>query len=171
MPRKKKRRLTAKQQELVRQLAKTKYKGKAAIAAGYSPKFASSSANQAQESIRKTAPELLARHGLDDDALIQKHLIPLMGAEETKFFTLPVGRGKSRTLQIHKRNTVAWNARKEGLDMALKIRGMYVREAENKGPEFTVIVIDSSHRPDWAAMRRAQPKIEVPGLNIPPKAE
>jgi hypothetical protein len=94
-----------------------------------------------------------------------------MGAEETKFFTLPVGRGKSRTLQIHKRNTVAWNARKEGLGMALKIRGMYVREAENKGPEFTVIVIDSSHRPDWAAMRRAQPKIEVPGLNIPPKAE
>jgi hypothetical protein len=30
-----------------------------------------------------------------------------MGAEETKFFTLPVGRGKNRTLQIHKRNTIS----------------------------------------------------------------
>ena len=34
MPRKKKRRLTVKQQELIRQLAKTKHQGKAAIAAG-----------------------------------------------------------------------------------------------------------------------------------------
>jgi len=55
-----------------------------------------------------------------------------MGGEETKFFTLPVGRGKNRTLQIRSRNTVAWNARKEGLDMAFKIRGLYVRDQENK---------------------------------------
>jgi hypothetical protein len=94
-----------------------------------------------------------------------------MGAEKTKFFTLPVGRGKHRTLQLHKRNTISWNARKERLDMAFKIRGLYVREQENKGPEFSVIIIDSAHRPDWGAMRRAQPKIEVPGLNAPPKEE
>ena len=54
--------------------------------------------------------------------------------------------------------------RKEGLDMAFKIRGLYVREQENKGPEFSVITINASNRPDWAAMRRAHPKIEVPGL-------
>jgi hypothetical protein len=71
-----------------------------------------------------------------DDALIDKHLLPLMGTEETKFFTLPVGRGKNRTLQIHSRNTVAWNARKEGLNMAFKIRGLYVRDQENKVRSF-----------------------------------
>ncbi len=48
--------------------------------------------------------------------------------------------------------------------MAFKIRGLYLREQENKGPEFSVITINRAYRPDWAAMRRAQPKIEVPGL-------
>jgi hypothetical protein len=164
MPRKKKRRLTAKQQELIRQLAKTKHQGKAAIAAGYSPKHARQSAHQALEAIRKTAPELLARHGLDDDSLIYKHLLPLMNAEETKFFTLPVGKGKDRRLQIESRKTANWSARQNGLDMAFKIGGLYVREQENKGPEFSVVMINASNRPDWAAMRRTQPKIEVPGL-------
>ncbi len=167
MPRKKKRRLTAQQQELIRQLAKTKHQGKAAIAAGYSPKHARQSAYQALESIRKIAPELLARHGLDDDSLIDKHLLPLMNAEETKFFSLPVGKGKDRRLQIESRKST----RQNGLDMAFKIRGLYVRELENKGPEFSVVMIDRSHRPDWGAMRCAQPKIEVPGLNAPAKEE
>jgi hypothetical protein len=171
MPRKKKRRLTTKQQELIRQLAKTKHQGKAAIAAGYSPKHARQSAYQALESIRKTAPELLARHGLDDDSLIDKHLLPLMNAEETKFFSLPVGKGKDRRLQIESRKTANWSARQNGLDIAFKIRGLYVREQENKGPEFSVVMIDASNRPDWSAMRRAQPKIEVPGLNAPAKEE
>ena len=105
-------------------------------------------------------PELLARHGLDDDSLIDKHLLPLMNAEETKFFTLPVGKGKDRRLQIESRKTANWSARQNGLDMALKIRGLYVREQENKGPEFSVVMIDRSYRPDWAAMRRTQPKLK-----------
>ena len=149
---------------MVKALAKGKAIGKAAIEAGYSPKNPTASGNQAIDAIRQAAPELLARHGLNDDALIQKHLIPLMNAEQTKFFSLPVGRGKTRTLQIHKRNTVDWNARRDGLDIAMKIRGLYVREAENKGPEFTVIVINAENRPDWAKMRAAQKTIDVPGL-------
>ena len=171
MPRKKKHRLTAKQQELIRQLAKTKHLGKAAIEAGYSPKNATQSAAQALAAIQKTAPELLAKHGLDDDSLIEKHVIPLLNAEETKFFTLPVGKGKDRRLQIESRKTANWTARQNGLDMAFKIRGLYVREQENKGPEFSVVMIDASNRPDCSAMRRAQPKIEVPGLNAPAKEE
>ena len=94
-----------------------------------------------------------------------------MNANETKYFTLPVGRGKTRTLQIHTRQQKNWTARANGLDIWSKIRGAYVREAENKGPEFSVVIIDSANRPDWAAMRRAHPKIEVPGLNAPPKEE
>ena len=157
---KRRRKLTAKQRALVRALTKIKHQGKAAIAAGYSPKHARQSAYQA----RKTAPELLARHGLDDDSLIDKHLLPLMNAEETKFFAFAVGKGKDRRIQIESRKTANWSARQNGLDMAFKIRGLYVREQENKGSEFSVVMIDASNRPDWAAMRRTQPKIEVPGL-------
>ena len=171
MPRKKKRReLTAKQRAMVKALAKTRHIGKAALKAGYSPKNPDQSGHQALQAIQKAAPELLAKYGLDDDSLIEKHLLPLMKAEQTKFFSLPVGRGKTRTLQIHKRNTVDWNARRDGLDIAMKIRGLYVREAENKRPEFTVIVIDASHRPDWAKMRGTK-TIEVPGLEAPPNGK
>jgi hypothetical protein len=34
-----------------------------------------------------------------------------------------------------------------------------------------VITINRAYRPDWGAMRRAEPKIEVPGLNAPAKEE
>ena len=92
-----------------------------------------------------------------------------MNAEETKFFTLPMG--KDRRLQIESRKTANWSARQNGLDIAFKIRGLYVRKQENKGLEFSVVMIDASNQPAWGAMRRAQPKIDVPGLNIPPKRE
>jgi hypothetical protein len=160
MPRKKKRRLTAKQQALIRALSKTKHLGKAAIEAGYSPKNATQSGAQALAAIQKTAPELLAKHGLDDDALIEKHLIPLLQAQETKYFAY-TRQGKRLLLE---RNVAAHSIRANALDMAFKIRGLYVREQENKGPEFSVVMIDRSYRPDWAAMRRTRPKIEVPGL-------
>jgi hypothetical protein len=94
-----------------------------------------------------------------------------MNAEEIKFFMLPVGKGKDRRLQFESRKTANWSARQNGIDMAFKIRGLYVREQENKGPDFSVVMIDASNRPDWSAMRRAQPKIEVPGLKAPPKEE
>jgi hypothetical protein len=64
------------------------------------------------------------------------------------------------------RNVAAHSIRANALDMAFKIRGPYLREQE-----FSAIVIDAAHRPDWEAMRRARPKIDVPGLNIPPKGE
>jgi hypothetical protein len=160
-PRKQHRRkLTAKQRALIKALARSKHLGKAAIEAGYSPKNATQSGAQALAAIRKTAPGLLAKHGLDDDSLIEKHLIPLLQAQETKYFAY-TSQGKRLLLE---RNVAAHSIRANALDMAFKIRGLYVREQENKGPEFSVVMIDASNRPDWSAMRRAQPKIEVPGL-------
>jgi hypothetical protein len=131
------RELTAKQRALVRALAKTKHLGKAAIEAGYSPKNATQSAAQALASIRKTAPGLLAKHGLDDDSLIEKHLIPLLQAQETKYFAY-TRQGKRLLLE---RNVAAHSIRANALDMAFKIRGLYVREQENKGPEFSVVAM------------------------------
>lgn len=152
------RRLSPKQRNLVRELSKWKHLGKAAIAAGYSPKFATSAANQAIKAIQKTAPELLAKHGLDDDSLIKDHLIPLLQAEKVSYF--PYTRKGKRLLltRVNKDNSI----RATALDTAFKVRGLYVKEAENKGPEFSVIVIDASHRPDWDAMRKARPAIEIP---------
>ena len=165
MPRKKRPKLTPRQQKLVKHLAKGKMPGEAAIAAGYSSKNPRQSAQQALEAIRNTLPEILARSGLDDDSVIQNHLRPLMNANETKYFSLPVGRGKTRTLQIHTREQKNWTARANGLDIWSKIRGAYVREAENKGPEFSVIIINAAHRPDWAAMRATKP------IDVPPPAD
>lgn len=177
---------TNRQRLLVKGLAKGKKGADAAIAAGYSPKNARQSASQALQQIQKTAPELLAAHGLSDEVLIDKYLRPLLDAEETKFFPhhemeettekILEGEGenarmverpvKRSTFKLAERNCIAWNPRRDGLDMAFKIRGMYQREQENKGPEFSVIIIDSGHRPDWSAMRKAQPQIEVPGLTV-----
>jgi hypothetical protein len=161
------RKLTAKQGAFIKALARTKHLGKAAIEAGYSPKNATQSGAQALAAIQKTAPELLAKHGLDDDSLIEKHLIPLLRAQETKYFAY-TRKGKRLLLE---RNVAAHSIRANALDMAFKIRGLYLREQENKGPEFSAIVIDAAHRPDWEAMRRARPKIDVPGLNAPTKEE
>jgi hypothetical protein len=167
-PRKQHRRkLTAKQCALIKALARTKHLGKAAIEAGYSPKNATQSAAQALASIQKTAPELLAEHGLDDDSLIEKHLIPLLQAQKTKYFAY-TRKGKRLLLE---RNVPAHSIRANALDVAFKIRGLYVREAENKGPEFSVIILNAAHRPDWDKMRRARPKIDVPGLKAPAKEE
>lgn len=153
-----KRRLSPKQRNLVRELSRWKTLGQAAIAAGYSPKNPSESANQALKAINKTAPELLAKHGLDDDSLIRNHLVPLLNAEKVSYF--PYTRKGKRLLltRVNADNSI----RATALDTTFKVRGLYVKEAENKGVEFSVIVIDASHRPDWDAMRKARPAVEIP---------
>jgi hypothetical protein len=123
------RELTAKQRALVRALAKTKHLGKAAIEAGYSPKNATQSAAQALASIRKTAPGLLAKHGLDDDSLIEKHLIPLLQAQETKYFAY-TRQGKRLLLE---RNVAAHSIRANALDMAFQdSRAVRARAGEQR---------------------------------------
>lgn len=169
MPKRKKPGLTARQRQLLKELSKGKAQGDAAVAAGYSPTNPNQSGYQAMKQIARNAPELLAAHGLTDDSLIHDYLLPMMNADETKFFPHHVVKGKKQSFKIDTRTVKAWNPRKEGLDMAFKIRGLYVREAENKGPEFTVLVIDGTKRPDWKAMRRALPS--PPGIEGAAKVE
>ncbi|MGA7918572.1 MAG: DUF5681 domain-containing protein [Candidatus Acidiferrales bacterium] len=47
------------------------------------------------------------------------------------------------------------------------IEGRSIEQVDQER-EFSVVMIDRSHRPDWAAMRKARPQIEVPGLNVAP---
>lgn len=50
-------------------------------------------------------------------------------------------------------------------EMREAIEGRSTEQVDQE-KEFSVVMMDASHRPDWAAMRCAQPKVEVPGLNV-----
>jgi hypothetical protein len=109
----------------------------AALASGYSKNNPCRVGSQAIERIRVAAPELLARHGLDDDALIEKHLIPLLNAEETKFFA---HEGKV----TDQRNVAALGIRDSALDKTLKIRGLYSnpnQDSSSKPTDVRIVVV------------------------------
>lgn len=58
----------------------------AAIEAGYSSRNPGQSGSQALRQIRGRVPDLLERHGLGEEVLIEKYLKPLLEAQETVFF-------------------------------------------------------------------------------------
>jgi hypothetical protein len=81
-----KKRLTIKQAKLVAALPTAKTQADAAIEAGYSPENASQSAYQALKAIEKGMPETMAELGLTNKVLIEKHLMPLLGAERVGLY-------------------------------------------------------------------------------------
>jgi hypothetical protein len=117
---KKAKRLTPRERSLFKNLCKGMSLTDASLQAGYSPKNPGQSGYQAIERIRVAAPELLAKHGLDDDSLIDKYLKPLLNAEETKFF-----QHEGRVIET--RNVAALGIRDSALDKTLKIRGLYAQ--------------------------------------------
>jgi phage terminase small subunit len=110
--------LTPQQHRLVKNLVKGMSLMQAAISAGYSPKNASVSANQALKGIRKKMPQLLDRRGLTDAALIKKYLKPALEANETKFF-----QKDGEVKEQH--DVINWDARLRALDMTFKLKGSY----------------------------------------------
>jgi phage terminase small subunit len=110
--------LTPQQHNLVKNLVKGMNLQQAAIAAGYSPKNASISANQALKGIRKKMPQLLDKRGLTDSALIRKYLKPALEANETKFF-----QKDGEVKETH--DVINWDARLRALDMTFKLKGSY----------------------------------------------
>lgn len=138
-----KKKLTQKQRKLVENMARGMPQGKAAIEAGYAPKYACQAAYQALESIRKLMPEVLDRVGLTDEALIEKQLRPLLEATETKFFPYQKtirrnidGRKCTEKVQvIETREVVAWGPRIKALDMAFKLRGDYAPKQIDTEPD------------------------------------
>ena len=164
---KKRRHLTPRRVKFVTQLTLGNSLADAARKAGYSPKNAKESGYQALKQIQKAAPELLASHGLTDDVLIHDYLLPLMNADKTEFFPYTKN-GQRKLLTV---NVINWQAREDGLEKAMKIRGLYVKEAENKGPQFSVIILNAANRPPWSQMKRANPVPEPepapPGVTPP----
>lgn len=77
--------VTPRQSKFVKAFVKTRNARQSALIAGYSPKDPDSAGQNVLQALRLKAPEVMARLGLTMGAVIQKHLVPLMHATETKF--------------------------------------------------------------------------------------
>ena len=157
---------TPKRRKLIAELARGKSITEAEKAAGYSTKWPGQSGSQALRAMRKTMPEVLEAAGLTDEALIEKYLKPLLNARETKFF-------QRNGRVVSKRQVVAWGPRKDGLDLAFKLKGSYATPDEHgRGSPVQVIILDVP-RPDRSAFTNqpkpgnTHPGIEKPQLCLP----
>lgn len=139
---KKKKELTPRQRKFIQSLATgTKTATQAALDAGYTSKHPGQAAGQVLESIRAKMPEVLDRHGLTDDVLIEKHLKPLLSAKVTKHFA-------HNGRVVSKRDYSDNDTRRQTLDMTFKLKGSYAPKTDEEarisqqfmGP--TVIVLD-----------------------------
>ena len=95
---------------------------KASKKAGYSCVQAASNAiRRAKEKMS----DVLDRHGLTDDALVKDYLRPLMKANEVQFF-------QHQGIVLDKRVVPALGIRSGALDMALKLKGSYPKNGDDK---------------------------------------
>jgi hypothetical protein len=109
----------------------------AALAAGYSKKNPRQSGYQALQGLRNKMPAFMEKHGLSEDVLIDKYLLPALEAYETKFF-------QTGGRITDSRQVVAWTSRVKALDMALKIKGLYARtrKTESAAQHIKTILVD-----------------------------
>jgi hypothetical protein len=141
MARKPKRRLTPRQNRFIKALAKGKTQGQAAVEAGYSPKNAGQLGNQLITRLRGSMPEVLEKHGLTDDSLIENYLIPLLKARRVKYFQHN-GKVKDR------RTVEALEIRHSALDTAFKLKGSYAPlQMEQATRTVTTIILDVPRPP------------------------
>ena len=147
--------LRPKQQKYLRARIAGKSKKEAAQVAGYSPKNLAQSAYQTEKLMAQKVSDLYDRHGLTDDAIIEKHLLPLLAANETKFFA---HNGKI----ISQREVKALGIRMAAMRLLAEMKGMLKQEAENLGPNFKVVVINAEHRPP-----RPDVSVTIPTLPQP----
>jgi hypothetical protein len=172
----KKKRPTTRQAKLVKHMVAGKTQTEAAVLAGYSRKNPRQSAHQAIKQLRKSMPEVLETAGLTNECLIDNYLLPLMNANDTKFFpymktvTTVKGRGKDKVETqeekqiVTPRTVTAWAARRDGLDMAFKLKGSYapktLEEAQvNVNAGVRVVIVDMPRPPRTPS----QPVIPVIG--------
>jgi hypothetical protein len=126
-----KRKPNPRQQNFVRELASGKTLTQAAKNAGYSDKNPAQSGYQALAQLRGRVPELLERHGLGEEVLIQRYLLPLLEAEETKFF-------KDGAKRI---NVEALTIRHAALRTAFELHGSYAPRDPKEAAQYGVRII------------------------------
>jgi NAD(P)-dependent dehydrogenase (short-subunit alcohol dehydrogenase family) len=79
-----KKKLTPRQHAFVKNLTRGASQKDAFIAAGYKAKHPDQGAHQALKQIQGKVPQIMDQIGLTDHFLIEKYLVPLLEAEETK---------------------------------------------------------------------------------------
>ncbi len=134
-----KKKLTPRQHAFVKNLARGASQKDAFIAAGYKAKHPDQGAHQALKQIQGKVPQIMDQMGLTDHLLIEKYLVPLLDAEETKFFN----EGKKRI------NVAALGIRHTALDTAFKLRGSYAPRDPAEAAQFgiKVVVVDIPRPP------------------------
>ena len=133
----KKKQLTPRQVALTKNLLSGTTVTEAARRAGYSEKNLPQSGHQALKAIRLRMPELMDDAGLTEKALIEKYLVPLLSANNTKHFP---HKGK-----VTDKRTVPDNdTRLRALETALELRGSYSSAPQEDAAQtgVKVIVVD-----------------------------
>ena len=126
MPRKTPDKLTPQQRRLIKNLIAGQSITESARSAGYADNgYVGQIGSQALETIREKMPQILDKHGLTDNVLIEKYLKPLLNAETTEF-------AKFEGKITDEKSVIAWEPRKAGLDMAFNLKGSYA--AKDSGP-------------------------------------
>ena len=123
MAEKGKKALRGKEAKLVKALAKTTNVSEAGRMAGYGR---NQSAFRALRNIQAKVPELMDRIGLTDEYLLEKCLKPGLEAKETKFFA-------DKGIVMQEKEVIAWGPRRDFLDMACKIKGLYITREGDGG--------------------------------------
>ena len=133
--------LTARERRLFKALTEGKTQTEAAIEAGYA--HPGQAGHRAVQNIKEKAPDLFARHGLDDDAFVEKCLIPALNANETKFFA-------HEGVVRDQRDVIAWGPRTATNALVARMKGLIMdnREPSDSGkPTIQVVVVNGVIRP------------------------
>jgi len=126
--------LTLRQFRIAKALTKSKSAKDAAIAAGYSPKYAAQSAHQGLQGIRLRVPEILDKAGYSVPVLIEKHLAPKLTATTTK---LAVDKGEfTDHVELEDHDTQL-----KAIDMMLRMHGAYAPKDPKEAAQFGVKVV------------------------------
>lgn len=136
-----KQKLTPQQKLLVKGLVKGLSITDAALAAGYSEKYPGQVGSQALEAIRLKMPEVLERHGLTDDSLVENYLKPALEAQETEF-------AKFEGRITDQRDVVAWGPRLTALDIAFNLKGSYAPKGNQPIAPIAVQIVTNVNFPD-----------------------
>lgn len=137
---KKAKKLTLREAKLLKARLEGKPKGEAALAAGYSPKNPDQSGYQAMKNIQEKAPDLFARHGLDPDSFIQKHLLPRLNQNQVK---CQLYEGE----YVYSKPLEDGQVRMQATRLAAELLGLVVKERDTPATSIRVVVINAQNRP------------------------
>jgi hypothetical protein len=134
--------LTPRQRALVKNIAGGMSQADAARASGYAKDSARQAGHQAMKHIAESGigADLLDRHGLTDDVLVTKYILPLLEATEIRFFQTE---GKVSEERIVSDNVT----RRVMVELVCRMKGLFKAEQAPVAEGVKVFFIDRSTRP------------------------